>query len=102
MSIEEHIRVMNERKCLAANALVKASAGEQQQVEDNLYSIAQAYQARQPADKKDDDLADPICAEMLFWQSVKDNGFACPTSGKVHAIAGRWERAKKSNPQLKA
>ncbi|CAK0799200.1 unnamed protein product, partial [Prorocentrum cordatum] len=61
-----------------------------------------AYQARQPADKKDDDLADPICAEMLFWQSVKDNGFACPTSGKVHAIAGRWERAKKSNPQLKA
>eukprot|EP00959_Pyramimonas_sp_CCMP1952_P422864 8857929-Pyramimonas_sp.AAC.1 len=39
---------------------------------------------------------------MSFWLSVKQAGFAVPTNGKPRAIAGRWQRRLKADPELKA
>eukprot|EP00959_Pyramimonas_sp_CCMP1952_P054431 1138288-Pyramimonas_sp.AAC.1 len=49
-----------------------------------------------------EDIAIATEAELQFWLSVQQRGFQVPTNGKLHAIAGRWARRLKSDPELKA
>ena len=48
-----------------------------------------------------EDAAKNAAAELKFWEDVKARGFEVPTSGKIHAVAVRWQRKCKADKAFK-
>ena len=46
-----------------------------------------------PAEQPAQDVQKSQLEEMDFWNKMKDGKFYVPTAGKVHPVAGRWQRA---------
>eukprot|EP00959_Pyramimonas_sp_CCMP1952_P127301 2662537-Pyramimonas_sp.AAC.1 len=43
-----------------------------------------------------------MAGEFAFWKTVAGNNFKVPTDAAAHAVASRWQRKIRSDPEFKA